>query len=84
MQGRVLNSTLYVTFRCDNNLISIVLDVSASEVEPTAVVAPFQSRSQAADEKSEQNVKEEKLLTGSKGEMGQAVANESPEHLCEF
>ncbi|KAL9963917.1 hypothetical protein ACROYT_G027472 [Oculina patagonica] len=68
-----------------NDLVEMMCSlVNSSEVEPTAVVAPFQSRSQAADEKSEQNVKEEKLLTGSKGEMGQAVANESPEHLCEF
>ncbi len=34
-------NSLYVTFRCDDNLISIVLDVSASEVEPAAVVAPL-------------------------------------------
>ncbi len=50
-------------------------------MEPAVEVAPLQNRSQAADEKSEQNVDDEVSLTGSKGEMGQAVSNESQEHL---
>ncbi len=50
-------------------------------MEPAAAVAPLQNRSQAADEKSQQNVEGEGSLTGSKGEMGQAVPNESQEHL---
>lgn len=81
MQGQVLNNSLYVTFRFDNNLITIVLEGSgASEVEPAAVVAPLQSRSQAANEKSQQNVEEEEPST-SNGEMGQAVSNESPDYM---
>lgn len=50
-----------------------ILEVSASEVEPAAAVAPLQNRSQAADKKLAQKVEEKK------GEMAQAVLNENAE-----
>ncbi len=50
-------------------------------MEPAVAVASLQNRSQAADEKTQQNEEEKESLTASKDEMGQTVSNESQEHL---
>lgn len=65
------------------DIILIIFEVSASEVKPAVVINPLLSRSQAAIERTEGNVKEEQSIAStSKCEMGQVVSFESrPEHL---